>query len=243
MYLIFLISISNIFGHNCYSNQTLNQSNWMNFNPENCHLQITIDYQNNILIKLYPIINSSDSNIKFSSIINFHDNNIQSITSTIDYICLSEKLCDIKKWIEKIPENFLHNNLISLWNNSNICQKKSKTNFCESYLCFLIYNELQHFQCHERFLPNSINIYIKTISGNIINEYQCTKNHCTGEVLYNLNRKKNSAENFLINPNQKKQLDFKRFILIIGILLFIGSIAYYIQCRKYNQGYKLTINA
>lgn len=248
IYLFFLlISIENLFAsRHCLINETFyltkNQTNIYFDISSNCHIQLIINYDNNIQMKFYPIKNLSNISMRFYSTIEFF-NNKEIITSTIDYICLEENLCDINKYIQRIYENNLNKNLISIWNNSNICQKKSKTDFCESYLCFFIYNELQNFRCHKQFLTNTIEMNIKTKTDNIIHEYHCRKNHCKGEVLYNLNNQNNSTDISKIKPMKRNYLDWKKILITIGILLFIGSIAYYIQCRKYNQGYKLTVNA
>jgi len=198
-------------------------------------------------------MNYSYTNIKFGSTINVFQNQIQSIISYLDYTCSSGNLCDkifLKKWAKQLlnaSNNSLHNSFITLWKDSNPCQFKIKTNYCESYLCFIISNELKNlsygkFQCEDKLSTNPVNIHIKINTENTHHEYQCMKNHCTGELVYDSMLKKNSTE--LLRINQKKnQLNFKRIIIIIGILLIIGCIAYYIQCRKYKQGYKLTINA
>ncbi len=270
--ILILISIpSNLHGLNCYSNKIFYYSksefNWNNFsillnnindeiisNTLSCHVRITNDYNNNnVIIQFHPIINSSIKNIEFGSTINFYQNQIQSIISYLDYTCSSGNLCDkifVQKWAKQLlnaSDNSLHNSFISLWDdNLNICQKKVKTNYCESYLCFTIYNELKNlsygkFQCEDKLSTNPININIKINSGNINHQYQCMKNHCTSELFYNLTLDKNFTK-ILIN-NNNNEIDFKRIIIIVGILLFIGSIAYFIQCRKYKQEYRLTRNA
>jgi len=271
LYILILICIpSNLHGLNCYSNKSfyfsINEFNWNNFsiildnnnhqiitNTSSCHVKITVDYNhNNVFIKFHPIKNSSITYIEFGSIINFFQNQIQSIISYLDYTCSSGNLCDkifLINWAKQLlnsSDNSLHNNFISLWDNSNICQKKLKTNYCESHLCFTIYNELKNLsygksQCEDKFSTNPININIKINSGNTNHQYQCMKNHCTRELIYNLTLENNSTKK--LDINNKNEIIFKQTIIIVGVLLFIGSIAYYIQCRKYKQGYRLTRNA
>jgi len=268
MWILLLISIQNLHGLNCYSNGSLhfsrNEFNWNNFsniinnfthqtisNVASCHVRITVYYNSFVIIEFHPIRNNSNRNIEFGSEINFSENQIKLKTTYLDYTCSSGNLCDkifLKQWSKQISDNSFHNSFLSLWDNSNICQRERKTHYCESYLCFVIYNELKDLsygksQCEDKLSTNPINIYITTTSKNIKNEYQCTKNRCTGELIYKyFILEKNSIE---INSknNQLNELNLKIIFIIVGILLIIGLIAYCIQCRKYKQGYRLTVNA
>jgi hypothetical protein len=272
--IFFLIFIPNLHGLSCYSNGIFYFSredfHWNNIlnhinhpiisNTSTCHVRIIVDYNNKkhhpyVIIKFQPIENISNTNIEFGSTINFHSNNIQTIVSYLDYQCSSGNLCD-KNFLKNssqqylnASDNSLHKNLLSAWKKSVRCEEKIRTNYCESYLCFTIYNELKNlsygkFQCHDQSSTNPVNIHIKTNSGNHQQEYQCRKNHCTGEVLYNSLIERNSSEKFRITKNQHSmnEVIFKRAMIISGILLVIGLIAYYIQCRKYKHGYRLTRN-
>ncbi|CAF1229216.1 unnamed protein product [Adineta steineri] len=273
IFLLLLISIQNLHGLICYTNNTFyfsqNDFNWNNFsinnkiqqlvNSTSCHVRIIIDNNNNIIIKFDSSLNNNYNitHIEFGSTIKFFNKNIQSISSYLDYTCLSGNLCDkifIEKWIKKlliISKNSLYNNFISLWKNSSntkdICHSEKVINTCESYLCFMIYDELKYLsyeksQCNGKLPTNPIYIYIKTYSGNRIHNYQCMKNLCTKEVLYKL--KYNSTEELIDYKIQDyiNKLNVERLLIIVGILIIIGSIAYSIQCRKYRQGYRLTKN-
>lgn len=271
--IIFLICLPNLHALNCYSNGRFYFSredfHWENIfnhinhsiisNVSTCHVRITVDYNNKknhyVIIKFQPIETYSTTNIEFGSTINFHSNNIQTIISYLDYQCSSGNLCDkyfLKYWPKEYLDtlnNSLHRNLLSTWKNSMQCEEKFRTNYCESYLCFTIYNELKNlsygkFQCKDPSTTNPVNIHIKTNSGNYHHEYQCKKNHCTGELVYNSLIEKNSTGKFRTPRNDYSinEMIFKRAMIITGILMFIGLIAYYIQCRKYKQGYKLTRN-
>lgn len=272
---LLLLSIQNVHGLICYSNGSFdfspNEFHWNNFsnilntinhptisNLSSCHVRITVNYNNYtknpyVILKFHPIKNSSYTNIEFGSTINFLQNQIKSY---FDYTCSSGNLCDkifLLNWARQFlnaSNNSLHQNFLSLWKSSHLCQATIQTNYCESYLCFTIYNELQNlsygkFQCKDQLSTNPVNIHIKTIAGNIQHEYQCRKNHCTGDIFYNSLLTKNSTGKLRRqkNENQINELIFKQTIIIVGILLIIGCIAFYIQCRKYKQGYRLTRNA
>jgi hypothetical protein len=262
--IFFLIFIQNLYGRICYSNglftYSRNDFNWNNFsnilntienksssNHSSCHVRITIDYNNEqtnyVNIRFNP---STNHHIQFGSTINIVRHEIKSIVSYLDYTCSDENLCEkifLDKWARQLlssRENSLHTSFTSSWN-SSICHSDR----CQSYLCFMIYEELKNLSygnshCHDRLSTSPVNIHIKT-TGDYAQDYQCTKNHCTNEVIFNSTSEKNSTK--IQTHLTENNLIFIRTIIIVGILLFIGSIAYYIQCRKYQQGYRLTINA
>ncbi|CAF0772227.1 unnamed protein product [Rotaria sordida] len=252
----------NEFNWNNFSSILLNIENQIISNSSYCHVRITVDYNSNennyVIIKFNSPINHYKTNIEFGSTINFYKNEIQSIISYLDYTCLSENFCDknfLNKWAKQLLDtnnNSLHTSFISLWKNSSstsdICNSKQIINQCESYLCFIIYDELKNLsygksQCNDKLSTNPVYIHIKT-HGEYSNDYQCIKNHCTNQVKYNSILEKNHTEKIIINKIQKNldelhKIIFIRTITIVGILLFIGCIAYYIQTREYRQGYRL----
>ncbi|CAF5114683.1 unnamed protein product, partial [Rotaria magnacalcarata] len=90
---------------------------------------------------------------------------------------------------------------------------------------------------------NPVYIHIKTFGENS-NDYQCIKNHCTGEVLYDFALEKTygwqSMNNvMMMNSTELNEIIFIRAISIVGVLLLIGGVAYCIQIRKYSKGYRL----
>lgn len=250
---LILVYIKNLYGLICYSdgsfNYSRNEFHMINFENRiqstysSCHVRITIDYNtNNVNILFNPSRNHSI--IEFGSRINLIKNQIQSIISYFDYTCLNENLCEkifLEKWAKQLlnsSENSLHKSFILSLKDSNICPSDQ----CESYLCFMIYDELKSFSyCNHKSSSIPINIHIKT-SGDYSSNYQCKKNHCTNELVYNSRLEKNSTKLSIKNIHHEYEVIFRRTIIIVGILLFIGSIAYYIQCKKYRQGYRLTVN-
>jgi len=270
---LLLVSIQTLNGLICYSNDSLyfslNDFNWnnvsTNINTQQtsttspCHVRITVNYTNdkpnNVIIKFGSPIDYNHTHIEFGSRLVFFNNEIQSIISYLDYTCLSENLCDkifLEKWAKQLlnaSDNSLHNSFIPLWNNSNICHSGKVTNVCESYLCFMIYDELKHLsygksQCDDKLSTNPVYIHIKTYSENQLNDYKCMKNLCTNQVIYNLTLDKdytNDLRNYQ-NEDKTNELILFRAVTIVGILLIIGCIAYCIQYRNYRQGYRLTRN-
>ncbi|CAF5108248.1 unnamed protein product [Rotaria sp. Silwood1] len=252
----------NTFNWKNFSSILLNIENHIISHRSLCHVRITVDYNNEknnyVIIQFDSSPNHHNTHIEFGSTINFYKNEIQSIISYLDYTCLSEDFCDknfLNNWPKQIlnaNDNPLHTGFISLWKNSssttNICNSKRLTNQCTSYLCFTIYDELKNLsygksQCNDKLSTNPVYINIKTYEENSI-DYQCIKNHCTNQVIYNSMLEKIHKEKSIINEIQKNSNElhetiFIRTITIVGILLVIGCIAYYIQTREYRQGYRL----
>ncbi|CAF2476026.1 unnamed protein product [Rotaria sp. Silwood2] len=256
----------NAFNWNNFSSILLNIENPVISDSSLCHVRITVDYNNHennyVIIQFGSPIYHYNTHIEFGSTINFNKNEIQSIISYLDYTCLSGNFCDknfLNYWAKQLlnaNNNSLHTSFISLWKNSsstsNICNSKRVTNECTSYLCFTIYDELKNLsygksQCNDKLSTNPVHIHIKT-RGEYSNDYQCIKNHCTNRVIYNSILEKFYTEKSIINEMQKNSNElhktiFIRAITIIGILLVIGCIAYYIQTQEYRQGYRLAIIA
>jgi hypothetical protein len=283
--LLLLVSVQHLHGLICHSNGTFyfsrTEFNWNNFssiltNIENqilsntsfCHVQIKINYHSYkndyVIIKFGSPTNYNDTHIEFGTTIHFLDDRIQSIISYLDYICLSNDLCDknfLKKWSKQLlnaSDNSLHTNFISLFQNSsrplNVCHTKKKLDRCSSYLCFTIYEELKNLsygrsQCKHKPSTNPVYIHIQTYAKTpkqslTSNDYQCMKNQCTGQMVFNPIVKADYIDKSRINLMENNQYTLDKIILIraviiVLILVIIGCIAYFIQCKKYRQGYRL----
>lgn len=273
-FFLLLLSLPSLHTLHCYSPGLFHISPstdfpWTNFthyinntriltNVSSCHVRITVDYPSrksrSILIEFHPKENHSSTTIEFGSMIHFvSSSNPPNLISYLDYRCSSGHFCDqdfLNTWPKEFlnhRDNHLHRTLLSAWKSSEICQEKFRTDYCESYLCFNIYNELKNLtygptQCHDLLSTHPINIHIQTKSGKFIQEYQCRKNHCTGEIFYQSLMLNNSIGHLRRIKDQTLMNLFisYRAWIIVGCLLFIGVIAYTIQCRKYRQGYRLT---
>lgn len=260
--LALLLYLPNLHGLYCYSSGVFHFSRevflWDNFttlfnqsSASTCHVRLTVDYQTrDVTVRFQPQEYHSPSNIEFGSTIQFLPNDIQRVVSYLDYRCSSGNLCDkefLKIWPKLLlnsRDNALHRHLLSSWTNSTRCHEKLRTTDCESYLCFTIYNELKNLsygrrRCEDRSSSNPVNIHIHTKSGNTDQEYQCRKNHCTGEISYDSLIPRNSTGD-ANDRNHLEELILKRALIIVGVLLIIGSTAYSIQCRNYRQGYRST---
>ena len=226
-------------------------------NRSSCHLRITVDYQERknryVTLEFLPEDHLKSTLIEFGSIIQFYPHDIQTLISYFDYRCSSGNLCD-QNFLQTWPkiflnnrDNSLHQHLLSAWKFPHQCEQKFPTNYCESYLCFHLYNELKNLtygpdQCEDLHSTHPVHIHIKTKSGQITQEYQCRKNHCTGEIFYPSLMQNNSMEYLrkIKDQNQWNIFISHRGLIIITSLILIGIIAYLIQCRKYRQGYRLT---
>lgn len=280
--LLLFVSVQNLYGLMCHSNGSFyfsrNTFNWNNisstlFNIKNefttknsvCHVRIAVDYNNvknnYVIIKFDSQTNLNITHIEFGSTINLKKNEVQSVTSYLDYSCSSGNFCDrifLNDWAKQLlssNDNPLHSSFTSAWNKSSItpnaCNSKQPKIECTSYLCFTIYEELKSlsygkFQCIDESSTNPVSISIKT-RGDNVNDYHCIKNHCTGEVLYDSIFGRNILDKSMINGMENLH-KFNTLILIqtsiiVGVLLFIGCIAYYFQSRKFKQGYRLAANA
>jgi hypothetical protein len=211
-------------------------------------------------------MNSIDTRIEFGTTLTFTQNSMPSIVSYVDYSCSSFDLCDRHFLIERaLPllrtdNNPLHTNLVALWNKSSttpsICDVQVRTERCSSYLCFVVYEELKHLnydntECNRQELTHPIHIYVRTLTNyraqsTVEQQYRCMKNDCRGQIAFNFLSKHNpvnesSMSQQIDDTKELNQIIFKQTIIIVGILLVIASIAYYIQCRAYRQGYQLTI--
>ncbi|CAF3655309.1 unnamed protein product [Rotaria socialis] len=250
------------FNWNDFSSILFNIKNEVIANNSICNVRITIDYNgdrnNYVVIKFGSPTHQHNTNIEFGSTIFFHKNDILSIVSYFDYSCSSGDFCDrifLNNWAKRLlnsNDNSLHTSFTSLWKTSHsstsICNAKQATNECTSHLCFNVYDELKNFtygkaQCKDKSSTNPVYIHIKTFGENS-NDYQCIKNHCTGEVSYNSTLDKmhawQSINNvIMMNSTELNEIIFIRAISIVGVLLFIGGVAYCIQIRKYRKGYRL----
>lgn len=274
-FFLILISLKPLHGLHCYSNGTYvfsrTEFQWTNFstilsnlyhptisNLASCHVRLTVNYNhmktNYLTLEFLPLLNTSQTNIEFGTKINFYSKQKQITQSYFDYRCTSGNLCDknfLNKWPKQIlnsNNNQFHENILYLWQNEQICREKIRTESCESYLCFTIYNELKNlsygkYQCEDQLTTSPINISVETYSGKTYQHYQCKKNQCTGKILYDSISEKNQT-NYLNNTKyNKKQIDryvLHQVLIIITVLLIIGSIAYCIQLRKSHSGYRLT---
>lgn len=272
---LILITVKPYQGLHCYSNGTYvfsrNEFQWKNFssllanlynptasNLASCHVRLTVNYNhmktNYLTLQFLPLLNYSQANVEFGTKINFNSKQKQIIRSYFDYRCSSGNLCDktfLNKWPKQIlnsTDNLFHRNILNLWNNSQICHETIRTDSCESYLCFTIYNELKNltygkYQCEDQLTTSPINISVETYSHKVYQHYQCKKNHCTGKIIYDSIIDKNQT-NYLNNMKlNRKRIDryiLRQVLIIIAILALIGSIAYYIQWRSTHQGYRLT---
>ena len=227
-----------------------------------CHVRIAVDY--NSVNKQYVVIRFGSpmdhnlTHIEFGSTVKFAQNDIRSIVSYLDYTCLSEDLCD-KAFLQKWPKlllsasnNSLHNSFIPLWQNSasspRKCQAERVTNVCSSYVCFMVYEELKSLsygksRCEYLSSTNPVSIQIRTDNGKRVNDYRCAKNVCTQNIQYNSSSPTDDADELMMAQKIRENtqtLILQRAAGIVALLVIIGCIAYYVQNRKYRQGYRLT---
>lgn len=253
-----------------------NEFQWTNFssilsnlyhptvsNLASCHVRLTVNYNhmktNYLTLEFLPLLNISQTNIEFGTKIHFYSNQKQIIQSYFDYRCTSGNLCDknfLNKWPKQIlnaTDNIFHENILDLWRNSystreQICHEKIRTDSCESYLCFTIYNELKNlsygkYQCDDQLTTSPINISIETYSGKAYHHYQCQKNQCTGKILYDSIISKNQTTYYNNMKFHRTRIDryiLHQVLIITAVLLIIGTIAYYIQWRRSHYGYRRT---
>lgn len=226
-------------------------------NVSSCHLRITVDYQERrnryVTLQFSPDQHHRDTHMEFGSMIEFHSHGLQTLVSYFDYRCSAGNLCDqdfLQIWPKIFLQNrntSLHQHLLSAWKYPHQCEEKFRTNYCESYLCFHLYNELKNLtytsdQCEHLHHTHPVHIHIQTKSGKIYQEYQCRKNHCTGEIFYPSLMSNTSMEYRRMIEDEypwKFFMSHRGWIIIVSLIL-IGLIAYLIQCRKYRQGYRLT---
>lgn len=227
-----------------------------------CRVRVAVDYTGVkkpfVTVTFGSPVEHNRTHIGFGSTLQFIENNIRSIVSYVDYTCLSPDLCD-KLFLEQWPRlllnasnNSLHNSFLPLWKNSadspSKCQAERVTNVCSSYVCFMLYEELKNLsygrsQCNELTSTNPVSIHIRTDTGKRVNDYRCAKNVCTREIQYNSSVPTDDADELMMARRIREQtqtLIFQRATGIVAVLVIIGCVAYYIQCRKYRQGYRLT---
>lgn len=227
-----------------------------------CHVRIIVDYDNDsdnyVTIQFGLPINYTNPHIEFGSTLNFYKNDVESVVSYLDYSCLSGNFCDkifLNNWAKNLlysKDNPFHTSFISLWNSTsntpNECNAKKVTKSCLSYLCFIIYDELKNLsygksQCKDTSSTKPVHINVKTHGENSIH-YQCIKNHCTEEAMFHSVSEKNFTDqltDFEMEKNLRElhEVIFLRTVAIVGSLLFIGCVAYYILCQQNKQGYRL----
>jgi hypothetical protein len=113
----------------------------------------------------------------------------------------------------------------------------------------MVYEELKNLSygkshCDDLSSTNPVSIHIKTDAGRRINDYRCAKNVCTQEIQYNSSSPTDDAEDESAMTKRIREetemLIFQRATSIVALLVIIGCIAYFIQYRKYRQGYRLT---
>ena len=230
-----------------------------------CHVRITVDYysdnNNYVNIKLgSPLKHHHHTHIEFGSTVNFYQSQIQSVVSYLDYTCLSRNFCEkifLKTWPKLLLnalDNPLHTSLISLWKSpsspSNVCNPNQVTEQCSSHLCFIVYDQLKNLsfgksQCKDKPSTNPVHIYVKIRGGNSA-DYQCIKNHCTEQALFSTVSENTARRKTIFDTVEAHKLYktiFIRAVVIVGVLLIIGCIVCYFQCRKYTEGYRLTATA
>ena len=276
--LLLLLSIEHLHSLMCQRNQSIsltrNELNWNNLsdlvsNTDSiCRVQLTVNYnstnQDFAQLKFGGLPrNETYPRVEFGTTIQFSNQQIRSMVTSLDYSCSSGELCDRTFLTQQaIPllrtsDQPLHTNLLALWKNSSstpyICDAKKRTDHCLSYVCFVIYEELKRLSSGKSRCFDQVHIHVRTVSVNsagaaFANDYRCTKNECTGQATFDSITNFNSISHS--RGHQKRsptallhRLILQRALIIVGILLLIACIACYAQCRIYRQGYRLTTTA